>query len=173
VAEATVADPAGTARRPVRVLAVERDDPRHAALVRAAEAELVRRYGDGSLEPPEAAGAEAVPAATTLATLLAVDDGGTPLGCVVLATLPAVGDGVGEVKRLFVPPEARRRGVAAALLGAVVDAGRTAGLDALRLVTGTLQPEAIALYEREGWRPAPPYAWADDPMTRTFGRPLP
>jgi putative acetyltransferase len=172
VAEPAVTAPDRGARPAVRVLAVGRDDPRHAALVRAAEAELVRRYGDGSLEPPEAGGPDPAPASTTLATLLAVGDDGAPLGCVVLATLPVVGDGVGEVKRLFVPPEARRRGVAAALLGAAVDAGRAAGLDALRLVTGTLQPEAIALYEREGWRPAPPYAWADDPMTRTFGRPL-
>ena len=173
MAEPAVAGPDGTARRPVRVLAVDPDDPRHAALVRAAEAELVRRSGAGSLEPPEATGADPAPSSTTLATLLAVDDAGTPLGCVVLATLPVVGDGVGEVKRLFVPPAARRRGVAAALLGAAVEAGRAAGLHGLRLVTGTLQPEAIALYEREGWQPAPPYAWADDPMTRTFGRPLP
>ena len=147
------------------------DDPRHADLVRAAEAELHRRYGDGSLEPPEGLPA---PGAGDVVHLLATAAGDPePLGCAVVAPLPVAGPGVGELKRLFVPPAARRRGVATALLSAAERAAGDRGFRALRLVTGTLQPEAIALYEREGWRPAPPYAWADDPLTRTFGKDVP
>jgi len=149
---------------------VPADDPRHALLVRAAEAELRRRYGDGALEPPEGLPA---PDAGQVVHLLATAPDEEPLGCAVLAPLPVAGPGVGELKRLFVPPAARRRGVATALLAAAEDAARVRGLRALHLVTGTLQPEAIALYEREGWRPVAPYAWADDPMTRTFGKDLP
>lgn len=153
----------------VRVAVVAAEDPRHARLVRDAEAELHRRYGDGALAPPEGLPA---PDAGDVVHLLAADAGGAPLGCAVLAPLPVRGPEVGELKRLFVPPAARRRGVASALLAAAEDAARARGLRAVHLVTGTLQPEAIALYEREGWRPVEPYAWADDPMTRTYGKDL-
>ncbi len=146
------------------------DDPRHARLVRAAEAELRRRYGDGSLEPPE--GLPAPEAGDVVRLLASAPDDAEPLGCAVVAPLPVAGPGVGELKRLFVPASARRRGVATALLAAAEDAARQRGFRALHLVTGTLQPEAIALYEREGWRPAPAYAWADDEMTRTYGKGL-
>ncbi|MEJ5866752.1 GNAT family N-acetyltransferase [Pseudokineococcus sp. 5B2Z-1] len=161
--------PAEGARGPlVEVVVVAADDPRHRALVRDAEVELQRRYGEGSLEPPEGA---SHPDPADVVHLLAVARD-VALGCAVVAPLPVVGPGVGEVKRLFVPAAARRRGVATALLRAAEDAARGCGLRALHLVTGTLQPEAIALYEREGWSPVAPYAWADDPMTRTFGKHL-
>ncbi|MEJ5946249.1 GNAT family N-acetyltransferase [Pseudokineococcus basanitobsidens] len=160
---------AAPARGAVAVVVVPPGDPRHVALVRAAEAELLRRYGDGSLEPPEGA---ATPEPADVVHLLAVGHDAEPLGCAVVAPLLAAGPGVGELKRLFVPASARRRGVATALLAAAQEAARARGLRGLRLVTGTLQPEAIALYEREGWQPATAYAWADDPMTRTFGKDL-
>ena len=58
----------------------------------------------------------------------------------------------GEVKRLWVRPDLRRRGVGAALMEAVVAAARDIGLRELYLETGVLQPEAIAFYEAIGWR---------------------
>jgi ribosomal protein S18 acetylase RimI-like enzyme len=58
----------------------------------------------------------------------------------------------GEVKRLWVRPDLRRRGVGAALMEAVVVAARDIGLRELYLETGFLQPEAIAFYAAIGWR---------------------
>jgi GNAT superfamily N-acetyltransferase len=56
------------------------------------------------------------------------------------------------VSRLFVAPDARRRSVGSALLGA---AGQWGTAHALRLtlnVTDTRRSAAVALYEAAGWR---------------------
>nr|WP_231126487.1 GNAT family N-acetyltransferase [Motilibacter aurantiacus] len=95
---------------------------------------------------------------------------GRAVGVIALCPLE---DGVGELKRLYVADEARRGGVARALLSAAEDEGRARGLRALRLETGTRQPEAIALYQRHGWASIAPYGyWAEHPMTRCYEKPL-
>jgi len=63
-----------------------------------------------------------------------------------------LGDGVGEIKRMYVVPEARSRGIARLLLGALEDAARALGYDRVRLDTGPRQPHARALYESTGYR---------------------
>ena len=82
--------------------------------------------------------------------LVARDDDGTALGCGALRVL---GDGVAEVKRMYVAPSARGRGIARAVLAGLEDAARDRGWTTLRLETGPRQPEAIALYTRAGYRP--------------------
>jgi GNAT superfamily N-acetyltransferase len=62
-------------------------------------------------------------------------------------------DGVAEIKRMYVVPEARGRGVAKVVLAALEDEARGRGWTTLRLETGPRQPEAIALYTRAGYRP--------------------
>jgi GNAT superfamily N-acetyltransferase len=57
-----------------------------------------------------------------------------------------------EIKRMFVAPQARRQGVARALLGAIEDRARELGYTIARLDTGPRQPHARALYEAEGYR---------------------
>jgi GNAT superfamily N-acetyltransferase len=71
--------------------------------------------------------------------------------------LKPLGDDVAEVKRMFVVPDARRRGVARALLRALEDAGRELGHRVLRLDTGPGQPHAWALYRAEGFQPIDDY----------------
>lgn len=56
-----------------------------------------------------------------------------------------------EVKRMFVRPNRRGRGVARALLARVEDAARERGFATLRLETGDRQSEALALYEFAGF----------------------
>ncbi|UEJ82118.1 GNAT family N-acetyltransferase [Brachybacterium halotolerans subsp. kimchii] len=56
-----------------------------------------------------------------------------------------------EVKRLFVGPAFRRLGLARAILAHLENAARARGAVELFLQTGNRQPDAIALYEREGW----------------------
>lgn len=61
-------------------------------------------------------------------------------------------DGTCEIKRMYVVPEARRGGVARALLAALEDAARTMGYAVARLDTGSRQPHAQAFYESAGYR---------------------
>lgn len=69
--------------------------------------------------------------------------------------------GYWEVKRVFVSPCFRRRALAQQALVKVEGSACRLGVQELVLQTGILQPEAIALYSREGWDPIPgfgPYA---------------
>lgn len=63
----------------------------------------------------------------------------------------ALCDGYAEVKRMYVRPAARGRGVAKALLSRLADEARAAGATILRLETGVHQTEAIGLYEHFGF----------------------
>jgi GNAT superfamily N-acetyltransferase len=57
----------------------------------------------------------------------------------------------GEIRRLWVDPDWRGRGIARLLMEAVERAARDLGLTSLRLITGPRQPEAVALYTATGW----------------------
>lgn len=61
-------------------------------------------------------------------------------------------DGTCEIKRMYVTPQARRSGVARALLSALEDAARGMGYRVARLDTGARQPHAIAFYQASGYR---------------------
>ena len=75
--------------------------------------------------------------------------------------------GVGEIKRMYVVPEARSRGHARRLLEGLEDAARALGYARLRLDTGAHQPHAVALYESAGYRPVPDYN--DNPLAAYWG----
>jgi putative acetyltransferase len=63
----------------------------------------------------------------------------------------AFDDGFAEVKRMYVRPRARGRGVARAILDRVEAEARARGLSRLVLETGDVRHEAIRLYERAGF----------------------
>lgn len=66
-----------------------------------------------------------------------------------------------ELKRMYVRPEARGRGVADAILARLAEEASAAGLSVLRLETGTQQMAAIRFYRRLGFTPCgafPPYS---------------
>lgn len=74
---------------------------------------------------------------------------------------------------MYVQPGSRRRGLARRLLAALEAAAVAQGARALRLETGLLQPEAVALYEISGYTRIPSYGrWADDPLTVCMEKPL-
>ena len=56
-----------------------------------------------------------------------------------------------EIKRMYVVPAARRRGVGRALLRALENAARERGYAVVRLDTGPLQRGAMVLYADEGY----------------------
>ena len=127
-------------------------------LIDAAVAELNVRYpGDVDLEPVPATGDHFV----------AVVDGAA-VGVVVLI---GVRPGLDEVKRLYVEPGHRGRGVARALMGALEHRAQERGSTAVRLETGTRQPEAMALYESMGYRLIENYGqYAGSPLSRCYGK---
>jgi GNAT superfamily N-acetyltransferase len=131
------------------------DDPDVQRLTTDQQVEVRVRYG-GKDEPgrhPTAADVSVV--------VVARDEDGTPLGCGALRMLA---DGVAEVKRMYVVPAARGRGVSRAVLGALEEAARGRGWTTLRLETGPLQPEAIGLNSSAGYRPIEAFgAYAGDP----------
>ncbi|HTV21778.1 MAG TPA: GNAT family N-acetyltransferase [Polyangiaceae bacterium] len=79
----------------------------------------------------------------------------------------------GEIKRMYVPPAHRGRGIARALLDRLEAEARAAELDGLKLETGVAQNEALRLYERAGFvRCAPFDGYVDDPLSVFMHKPL-
>jgi GNAT superfamily N-acetyltransferase len=62
-----------------------------------------------------------------------------------------------EIKRMYVVPGARGKGVARALLGAPETTAAYRGYAFVRLDTGPKQPEALALYRSAGYEPIDDY----------------
>jgi GNAT superfamily N-acetyltransferase len=81
--------------------------------------------------------------------------------------LRRLGDGVAEIKRMYVRPEARSRGVAAALLRALEEAARALGYTRARLDTGPKQVTAQRLYRGAGYEEIAPYN--DNPFACFWG----
>jgi GNAT superfamily N-acetyltransferase len=91
---------------------------------------------------------------------LRVRDADTVVGCGAARRLEAR---VGEVKRMWIDPGARGRGLGRRLLAALEDAARDLGYDRLRLDTHEVLVEAIGLYESRGYRRIGRYHDAPDP----------
>jgi GNAT superfamily N-acetyltransferase len=148
-------------------LKVERiDEPPGTALAAAHLAEMEVRYG----EPDEWDGLGPDQLAAPHGTFLVawIDD--VAIGC---GGLRRIDDATGEIKRMFVAADARRRGVARALLAELEATARSLGYTRLILETGVKQPEAIALYQAHGYEPIEPYGvYKDSPLSRCFGKSL-
>ena len=86
--------------------------------------------------------------------LLLATVGERPAGCVALRELS---DSACEMKRMFVDPGLRGRGVGRALGESVVRAARAAGYRRMLLDTSFRQTEAQELYRRLGFCPVEPY----------------
>lgn len=119
--------------------------PEAQACLAAYYGELSRRFGltfapgpdadPGAMEPPRG-------------LFLIADGAKGPLGCVGLRD---DGPGIGEVKRLWIAPEARGMGLARRLMDRLEAEARVMGLHLLRLDTSRHLPEAITLYRSTGW----------------------
>jgi GNAT superfamily N-acetyltransferase len=78
-----------------------------------------------------------------------------------------------EVKRMYVVPAARGRGLGRQMLARLEDSAAAHGAEVVVLETGLRQPEAIALYESVGYIPVPAFGYyRDAPLSRCYGRRL-
>ncbi len=121
---------------------------REAEALRARQrAEIAERYGTWDSEPGTAPSAEDI-----VAFFVACEDDGTAVGCGGLRDL---GGGIGEVKRMYVTPSRRGRGVAVLVLRTLEGWARERGWRSLRLETGDAQPDAVRFYTRSGYTRIP------------------
>lgn len=142
------------------------EDPAAQRLVAALLADLARRYGSEDTAAPPTSEELAPPGGAFFVARL----DGEPVGC---GGLRRHDDRAGEIKRMYVAPSARGRGVARALLAALEDAARAAGYAEVRLETGVEQPEAMQLYTSAGYEPIPGYGhYAASPRSRSYAKAL-
>jgi ribosomal protein S18 acetylase RimI-like enzyme len=91
---------------------------------------------------------------------------GTPAGC---GGVQLFGSEYGELKRMYVRPAFRGLGLGKAMVHHLCSYARTNGVQVIRLETGIHQREAIALYERLGFRRRGPFGnYREDPMSWFF-----
>jgi GNAT superfamily N-acetyltransferase len=141
-------------------------DPVAQHLVERVQQEYVARYGgrDAAVVDP----AEFSP---PLGLFLVAEVDGVPAGC---GGWRAHGNGVAELKRMYVEPAFRRRGIAALVLADLERSAAAAGHHHLLLNSGDRQPEALALYARAGYTPVAGYGvYADAPGAVFLGKDLP
>lgn len=81
------------------------------------------------------------------------DAAGNAVGCGAVVMQP----GYGEIKRVYVRPQARGQGLARRLMAALEAKAVEHGARTCMLETGPAQAEALALYERLGYRCRGPF----------------
>lgn len=149
-------------------------------LVQALLEDLNDRYADiDDPDDPDEAGDEEYLAEVTPAlaahphgTFLVAWIDGEPVGCGALKPLDT-DPSIGEIKRMYTAPNARRRGVSRAILERLEAIAAELGYQRLQLETGTAQPEAVRLYESHGWHRITPYGlYKHSPASVCFAKDL-
>jgi DNA-binding MarR family transcriptional regulator/RimJ/RimL family protein N-acetyltransferase len=153
---ADLTDALATTRRLLRLAAITVDlvdghSPDARACLDAYAAEIDARFPEGFdksdlVRPEEVSG-------NTGAFFVAYEEG-RPVGCGALRRLEP---GVGEVRHVWVRPEARRLGLARRILAALEQAASERGLTVVRLDTHATLTEAQAMYRACGYAEIPAY----------------
>ncbi|MGF1429323.1 GNAT family N-acetyltransferase [Kitasatospora sp. LaBMicrA B282] len=148
------------------------DHPDAEKLTAEVQQEYVRRYGAVDLTEMRAEHF-AAPHGTFVVGYL----DGAPVACGGWRAKDAgqsfLRDGDAELKRMFVVPSARGRGLARTMLRHLEELAAAAGRRRVVLETGTEQPEAVALYESEGYRPITKFGiYRDAPECICLGKDL-
>ncbi|WP_127354801.1 GNAT family N-acetyltransferase [Actinacidiphila soli] len=150
--------------------------PNAVKLNRRVQLEYAERYGNGGggdvtpldpamFEPPQGL------------YLIVYDDQDTPVATGGWRSqdenAQGYADGDAEIKRMYVIPEARGRGLSRRVLAALEDDARAAGRTRMVLETGTNLPEAISLYTSSGYEPCAKFGpYRFDELSRCYAKPL-
>ncbi|MGK5444024.1 GNAT family N-acetyltransferase [Micromonospora sp. URMC 105] len=137
-------------------------DPEIDALVAAQQREL--READGGLDGQVTVTHDDI-------RYLAVVVDGRAVACGGIQSLDAA---TGELKRMYVRPGYRGRGIARQLLTALEELAFQRGHSVVCLETGVYLPAAIGLYTSCGYEPIPVYGeYVDNPYSVCFAKRLP
>jgi putative acetyltransferase len=141
--------------------------PDASALVEELEAHLASRY---PTESRHGFTVEQLVATGVTFFVARVDGAAAGCGGILFVDDPAdPGGPYGEVKRMYVRPAYRGRGIGRQVLDRLIDEARGRGITLLHLETGVDQVEAIGLYEQAGFRHCPPFGpYRDDPLSPCF-----
>jgi len=157
-------EPAGI---PVVVRRADLLSPAAQELIQALNTELSRTYPEPGathfrLDPEEVAEGQGA--------FVIAWQGDEPLGC---GALRRIDEGVGELKRMYVRPEARGRGAGRAILAALEREARALGIKRLVLETGERQIEALGLYRTAGFVVIPPFGeYTESPLSLCMAKDL-
>lgn len=155
------------------------DDPESVRFVEAVQAFYVERYGGADrtpVDPAEFASPRGLFLVGSLPGTGAVCCGGWRRH--TAATIAAADTGVllprdAEIKRMWVEPAHRRRGLAGAVLDELERTARAADCGRTVLETGVRQPEAEAFYEVRGYRRIPNFGvYRDEADSICYARAL-
>ncbi len=157
----------------MRIAIASYDDPDAQRLIAAVQQEYVVRYGEAD-STPVAVSEFVFPRGLFLIGYLgeeAIASGGWRAHD---GDEPGFRDGDAELKRMYVAPHARGRGLARAILAELEHTAGAAGRRRLLLETGLRQPEAIALYQSSGYHEIPKFGvYQCEPESRCFAKALP
>jgi putative acetyltransferase len=135
----------------VRIVRAALTDDVSRALIESLNAELTGAYPEPGathfgLEPGEVSGGRGA--------FLVVYQGGNPVGCGAVRLLDAE---TAELKRMYVSPIVRGKGLGRSLVAALENEARALGVRRLVLETGIRQSAALGLYRATGFQPIPLY----------------
>ena len=135
----------------IRIARAELTDDVSRSLIAALNAELTGAYPEPGathfgLDPAEVSDGRGA--------LLVIYREGNPVGCGAVRLLDS---GTAELKRMYVAPALRGRGLGRRLVAALETEARALGVRRLVLETGVRQSAALALYRATGFQPIPLY----------------
>jgi GNAT superfamily N-acetyltransferase len=151
----------------IDVRSVSLDPPEVTTLIKALNAELEQRYPEEGanhfrLDPEDVAPGRGV--------FLVAYDADEAVGCGATRLIDAQ---TAEIKRMYVDPAYRGKGIAARLLEELERHARALGAKELVLETGERQPEAVALYSRAGFQKIPLFGeYVNSPLSVCMGKVL-
>ena len=151
---------------PIRLLPTRLDDPSAVKLIAKLMAEMEVAYPESEPSVPCPPHEFASPSGLFLVAWA----GDQAVGC---GGFRSYRKDIAEVKRMYVEPWARGRGISRLLLQRLEEESRRLGYTRIRLETGTRQPEAMGLYETSGYTTIVPYGeFRDSPLSVCYEKSL-
>ena len=99
--------------------------------------------------------------------------GDEPAGCGAFHPISDEESNVAEIRRMYVEPRVRRRGISRVILAELERLARDCGYAVVRLETGLRQPNAIRLYETSSYHRIEAFGrHRDDPLSVCFEKNL-